>query len=64
MGQGLCLGPAQKGRGSMWKGGPLECEVLEFGSRALSEGVWVGLRPSAVGGRGSPSVEMGPWLGV
>ena len=48
----------------MWKGGPLECEVLEFGSRALSEGVWVGLRPSAVGGRGSPSVEMGPWLGV
>ena len=48
MGQGLCLVPAQKGRGSMWKGGPLECGVLEFGGRALSGGVWVGFRPSAL----------------
>ena len=43
---GLCLGPVWKGRGSTWKGGPLECGVLEFGSRALGEGVWVGFRPS------------------
>ena len=50
MGQGLCLVPAQKGRGSMWKGGPLECGVLEFGGRALSEGVWVGFRPSTLEG--------------
>ena len=39
----------QKGRGSMLKGGPLECGVPEFGGRALSEGVWVGFRPS-IGG--------------
>ena len=26
-----CVGPAQKGRGRMWKGGPLECGVPEFG---------------------------------
>ena len=45
MGRGLCLGPAQKG-----KGGPLECGVLEFGGRALSEGVWVGFRPSLLEG--------------
>ena len=45
--QGLCLGPAQKGRGSTSKGGPLVCGVLEFGRRALSEGVWVGFRPSS-----------------
>ena len=32
------------------KGGPLECGVLEFGGRALSEGVWVGFRPSALEG--------------
>ena len=32
----------------MWKGGPLECGVLEFGNRALSEGVWVWFRPSAL----------------
>ena len=49
MGQVLCLRPAQKGRGSMLKGGP-ECGVLEFGGRALSEGVWVGFRPSALEG--------------
>ena len=50
MGQGLCLGPVQKGRGSTRKGGPLECGVLEFGGGALSEGVWVGLRPSMLEG--------------
>ena len=50
MGQGLCLGPAQKGRGSTSKGGPLECGVPEFGSKSLGEVVWVGFRPSAVGG--------------
>ena len=49
IGRGLCLGPALKGRGNMSKGGPLECGVLEFGGRALSEGVRVGIRPS-VGG--------------
>ena len=37
MGRGLCLGPVWKGRGSMWKGGPLKCGVPEFGGRALSE---------------------------
>ena len=50
MGQGLCLGPAQKGRGSTSKGGPLECGVLEFVGGALGEGVWVGFRPSALEG--------------
>ena len=45
MGWGLCLGPVQKG-----KGGPLECGVPEFGHRALSEGVWVGFRPSSLEG--------------
>ena len=50
MGQDLCLGPAWKGRGSTWKGGPLECGVPEFGGRTLSEGVWVGFRPSALEG--------------
>ena len=30
--------------------GPLECGVAEFGGRALSEGVWVGLRPSTLEG--------------
>ena len=34
----------------MSKGGPLECGILEFGSRDLSEGVWVGFRPSALEG--------------
>ena len=46
----LCLAPGLKGRGSTSKGGPLECGVPEFGGRALGEGVWVGFRPSAVGG--------------
>ena len=32
------------------KGGPLECGVLEFGGNALSEGVWVGFRPSLLEG--------------
>ena len=66
MGQGLCLGPARKGRGSMWKGGPLECGVPEFGGRTLSEGVWVGFRPSVLegvseggGGGGGMNWEMG-----
>ena len=49
-GGGLCLGPAQNGRGSRWKGGPVECGVPEFGGRALSEGVWVGFRPSSLEG--------------
>ena len=30
-GGGLCLGPAQKGRGRTSKGGPLEWGVPEFG---------------------------------
>ena len=34
----------------MSKGGPLECGVPEFGGRALSEGVWVGFRPSILQG--------------
>ena len=46
----------------MWKGGPLEVGVPEFGGRALSGGVWVGLRPSSL--EGSPSVEVEPWVGV
>ena len=50
MGQGLCLGPVGKGRGSTWKGGPLECGVPEFGGKALGEGVWVGFRPSSLDG--------------
>ena len=50
VGQGLCLGPVQVGRGSTWKGMPLECGVLEFGGRGRSEGVWVGFRPSALEG--------------
>ena len=66
VGRGLCLGPAGKGRGSTWKGGPLQCGVLEFGGKALGEGVWVGFRPSALEGvsEGSLSVEGGPWVGV
>ena len=50
MEQGLCLGPAQKGRGSTWKGRPPECGVPGFGGRALGEGVWVGFRPSTLEG--------------
>ena len=50
MGQGLCLGPAWKGRGSMLKGVPPECGVLEFGGKALGEDVWVRFRLSTVGG--------------
>ena len=50
MWQGLCLGPVQKGRGSMSKGVPLECGVLEFGGKALGEGMWVWFRPSALEG--------------
>ena len=50
MGQGLCLGPVQKGRSSTSEGGSLECGVPEFGGRALSEGVWVGFRPSVLEG--------------
>ena len=34
----------------MSKGGPLECGVLEFGDKALGEGVWVGFRSSALEG--------------
>ena len=43
-------GPVQKGRGSKSKRGPLECGVQELGGRALSEGVWVGFRPSSLEG--------------
>ena len=50
MGQGLCLGPEWKERGGTMNGGRLECGVLEFGGRALSEDVSVGFRPSAVRG--------------
>ena len=46
VGQDLFLG--RKGRGSRWKGGPLECGAPESGRRALSGGVWVGFRPSAL----------------
>ena len=34
----------------MSKGGPLECGVPEFGGWTLSEGVWVGFRPSVLEG--------------
>ena len=66
IGRGLCLGPARKGRGSMFEEGLLACGVLEFGGKVLGEGVWVGVRPSALEGslRGSPSLEVGPWVGV
>ena len=65
MGRGLCLGREPKGSGSTWKGGPPECGVPEFGGRALSEGVWVGFRPRAVGGDlRVPPVEVGLWVGV
>ena len=47
---GLGLGPAQKGGGSMSRGGSLECGALELGGKALGNGVWVGFRPSMVGG--------------
>ena len=40
----------QKVRGSTWKGGPLDCGVLEFGGRALSKGVSVGFKPSTLQG--------------
>ena len=67
--QGLCLGPAQKGRGSTWKGGPLECGVPEFGGGALSEGVWVGFRPHWLEGvsecrGGALGVGVGAGLGL
>ena len=32
----------------MWKGGPLDCGLPEFGGRPLNEGVWVGFRPSSL----------------
>ena len=47
---GLCLGPAQKGRGSTFKGQPLECGIPEFGGKALGEVVWVGFRPRTLEG--------------
>ena len=50
VGRGLCLGPAQKGRGSTSKQGPLECGVPEFGGKALGEGVWLGFMPSVLEG--------------
>ena len=69
VGWGLSLGPAWKGRGCPSKGGPLECGVREFGGAALSEGVWVGFRPSALEGvsecRGRAlggGVEVGLWF--
>ena len=34
----------------MSKAGPLQCGVLEFGGRALGEGLWVGFRCSALEG--------------
>ena len=49
-GKDLCLGPTQKRRSSTFKGLPAECGALEFGGKALGEGVWVGFRPSTVGG--------------
>ena len=48
-GQGLCLGPVCKGRGSTSKGGLLKCGVLEFGGKALGEGLRLGFRASTVG---------------
>ena len=44
------MGLPQQGRGSTWKGGPLECGVPEFAGKALGEGVWVGFRPSTLEG--------------
>ena len=43
--EGLLLRTCTDGERQQWKGGPLECGVLEFGGRALSEVVWVGFRP-------------------
>ena len=67
MGRGLCVGPAQKGRGSAWEGGPLECGVPESGGRALSEGVWVRFRLSSLEGvstcRGG-ALGGGVWAGL
>ena len=50
MGQGLGLGPAQKGRDSKSRGRPLECGVPDFGGKALGKDVCVGFRPSGDGG--------------
>ena len=45
-GAGPLLRTCLEGRGGTWKGGPLECGVLEFGGRAVGEVVWVVFRPS------------------
>ena len=34
----------------MFEEGLLACGVLEFGGKVLGEGVWVGVRPSALEG--------------
>ena len=47
---GPLLRTRMEGERRTWKGGPLGCGVPEFGGRALSEGVWVGFRPSVLEG--------------
>ena len=47
---GPLLRTCTEGERSTSKGGPLECGVLEFGGRPLSEGVWVAFRPRALEG--------------
>ena len=62
VGQSLCLGPAWKERDSRGKEGLWSVEF-----RSLEVGPWVRVCEWCVGPerwRGSPSVEMGPWVGV
>ena len=49
-GVGPLLRTCTEGEGQHVQGGLLECAVLEFGGRALSEGVWVSFRPSSLEG--------------
>ena len=49
-GAGPLLRTCQKESGSPWKGRSLACGVPGFGGSALSAGVWVGFRPSAMEG--------------
>ena len=47
----------QRGTSRVWSS--------EFKDKALDEGVWVGFRPSVVGGLlPVPCVEVGPWVRV
>ena len=64
MGWGLGLGPAWMGEAACSEGCPGVWSSRVW-SKALGEGVWVGFRPSAVGGGLRVwGVEVGPWVGV